>query len=708
MIPWDLHAVPEFRYHWKGKKNPVKVCDNVFCFDIETSSYLIQEDGQVVTYRTIEKRCRIKDSRERYHAINDRVATMKKGCCCYLWQFGIDDIRMYGRDLWEFKHFFDQLCAMIETPFILYVHNLSYEYQFLRGIFGDDNIEAFYTEARKPLYIKYKNAEFRCTYRLTNSSLAMWGKKLNLPKLDTLDYGELYTPYSKLPQGALEYSERDIEIMHVGLLKYIAEYGNVWNIPYTQTGRVRGDIKSLYHDNWNYHVRITDSLPVDADEYKVQRRVFMGGMCFSGIENSGKILRRVGSYDRASAYPTEMVLNPFPAGRFHETQLEEDQFDFSQYHYIFYAEFSNVEAKTSISCIPSSRMFNKFGNGRYNNGKLIDFCGSFEMFLTEVDLQIYRQFYDFDIYYKKVWVAISRLLDIDLVKYVLDLYAKKTVLKGVEDRQNEYMRDKEMLNAIYGCCVSSLVYPEHKLIDNEWIDEPLLDDIVTEALQKRQDCKWKNILSYHTGVYVTAYQRRDLLQMVARINPSDFCYTDTDSIKLLKPELYAHLFKEENERIEARVKEISDLRGIPEEAFRPKDQDGKEHLIGLWENEGIYDRAVFLGSKRYCYEQKDKKGKKKTHVVVSGVPKAAEEHVKIKDFKDGLIFTPEMVDYKKSILFYLDGNNPQVTVNKGKPDSYVCNTPYGVAMYPTGYDMSLTREYKDLIELYLNQKGEVI
>lgn len=209
------------------------------------------------------------------------------------------------------------------------------------------------------------------------------------------------------------------------------------------------------------------------------------------------------------------------------------------------------------------------------------------------------------------------------------------------------------------------------------------------------------------GIYITAYQRRDLLNMVAQVKPSHFCYTDTDSIKLRHPELYAELFAAENGRITERLKTIAELRDIDFDLFQPKDQDGERHLIGIWENEGIYKRAVFLGSKRYCYEV-EKKGKVETHVVVSGVPKTAENHVKIEDFRDGFVFAPEDVDYKKSILCYLDGNNPQVVVKPGEPDEYKVDLSYAICMYPTGYDMTLTRGYKDLIELYKNQKGAII
>lgn len=706
MTPYNAAELPKFKYRYKGKKRQEKVCEDIFCFDIETCSYFYDKYGNVHPYSDFEMAfSHIEDPKERMEKISDSISHHGKGSCCYIWQLGINEKRFYGRTLEEFKEIFDDLCERVSHPFIVLIHNISYEYQYLRGIFGDENIEAFYTEARKPLYLKYRNAEFRCTYRLTNSSLKQWGKKIGLEKLDTLDYGKICTPLTPLDDQELAYCERDIEIMYQGIKPYLDEYGSIWNVPLTQTGRVRREIKQIFHNNYNYHRKITSTLPSTADDYKVQRWCYMGGMCFTGVENAGRIIKKPGSYDRGSAYPTQMVLRPFPSSAFMPCVAREDLFNFELYHYIFYAEISNVKSKSSISCIPQSRMFNKSGTGEYNNGKLIEWRGSFQMFLTEVDLQTYRLYYEFDIYYKKVWVALSRLLDENLVKYVLKLYGQKTILKGVDDRADEYARSKELLNSVYGCCATALIFEEHELIDNEWIDTPPDEVKMNEELTKRQKNMWKNDLSFSTGIYVTAYQRQDLLKMIAKISPKDFCYTDTDSIKLRHPDKYDHLFREENDRIRAEVMELAEHRGLDPALFEPEDQDGHKHLIGIWENEGIYERAIFLGAKRYCYEQYDKKGKLKTHVVVSGVPKAAEEGFKLKDFKDGYIFTPEQCGYKKNILFYLDGDNRDIILHRGEPDEYTVKNKYGICMYPTGYDMSLTREYKNLIDLYKNRKG---
>ena len=86
----------------------------------------------------------------------------------------------------------------------------------------------------------------------------------------------------------------------------------------------------------------------------------------------------------------------------------------------------------------------------------------------------------------------------------------------------------------------------------------------------------------------------------------------------------------------------------------------------------------------------------------------AEKNISFEEFKDGLVFTPEDCGYKKNILVYLDGNNPEVVLKRGAPDEWTATDKYAISMYPAGYDMSLTKEYKNLIDLYNNRKGNMI
>ena len=697
----------KWKYHIKGKKNPEKVCDNVFCFDIETSSYLI-DNGRVYTYPEIEKKfSRIKDKRNRYERTLEFCQNCQKGNVCYLWQFSVDDVVMYGRTLESFGDFFKELKEKIGMKFIVFIHNASYEYHYLRGLFGDENIDAFYTEPRKPLSFRVDTCEFRCTYRLTNSSLAQWGHKIGLEKLDTLDYHTLYTPLSELPADALNYAERDVQIMYRGLKDYIEEYGNVWNIPLTQTGRPRRDIKRLYQRNINHHMRITNAQPKDHNEYKILRRTLAGGVCMAGVENAGVILENVGSFDRASAYPFQTTTKEFPNSRFRETFAEVDT---TNYCYIFHARFYNIKAITSICCISSSKMFNRNGHGEFNNGKLINFQGSFDIFMTEVDFASYKMFYNINesnVEFVHKYVATKAYLEKDYVNYILSLYVKKTTLKNVEGSESEYMRSKEVLNSAgFGMSVTSLVFDDTELVNGVFEVNTKTDAQVDAELEKLRKNIWKNSYCFSMGVWITSFQRNELLSVISeisKIDPSDYCYSDTDSVKLKNARKYKKMFDKINDGIRKNIEEVCEHREIDISLFEPADVNGDRHLLGIWEEEKPYDKAVFLGAKRYCYVQHDE-----TNIVVAGVPKIAGKHIDINEFKDGFIFDQKDMEYKKNILTYLDGDNPVVTLKKGQPDEYTVKQPYSICMYPIGYDMSLTKEYSNLIDLYKNRKGQII
>ena len=133
----------------------------------------------------------------------------------------------------------------------------------------------------------------------------------------------------------------------------------------------------------------------------------------------------------------------------------------------------------------------------------------------------------------------------------------------------------------------------------------------------------------------------------------------------------------------------------------PKDKNGKIHPIGLFEKEESYLKACFAGAKRYCYI--DENGE--FHITISGVPKCASKHCTIKDFQDGFIFDSEICEYKKNIVTYLDGNNLcGVVLNKGKKDEWKVKEKYGINMYPTGYKMSLEKDYVNYISELIKRR----
>lgn len=88
-----------------------KKCDNIFTFDIETTS-VIKLEGKI--YSAIK-----------YDSLTDE---QKENCTSlssmYIWQLGIDDTVYYGRTWDDLKEFLDIIEKKVPEKKFFFVHNL--------------------------------------------------------------------------------------------------------------------------------------------------------------------------------------------------------------------------------------------------------------------------------------------------------------------------------------------------------------------------------------------------------------------------------------------------------------------------------------------------------------------------------------------------------------------------------------------------------
>ena len=145
----------------------------------------------------------------------------------YIWQFSIlflDDHHIdsiIGRTWSECELHFSQLQQDgNEAYYMIFVHNLSYEFQFLRGIYTFSPEEVFAIKSRKILKCEmYSRFEFRCSYLQTNMGLDSFTKKMKVEhtKLsgEKFDYSKKRYPWTELTDYELQYSINDT----IGLLE---------------------------------------------------------------------------------------------------------------------------------------------------------------------------------------------------------------------------------------------------------------------------------------------------------------------------------------------------------------------------------------------------------------------------------------------------------------------------------------------------------
>lgn len=666
---------------WREFENTTITADTILCLDIEVTSFWIHE-GKVEKWD--------KNKSDAYY--NDECI---KGSVVYIWMFGVEDDIYYGREFQELKEFLEIIKKNAELKknqhLTIYVHNLSYEFQFLRNIIQFESV--FARQVRKPMKANFDVFEFRCSYILTNLSLDSWGKQLGVhKKTGELDYNIIRTPNSPLFDFEWEYCEYDIRVMVAGLKKYRDKYDHIYKIPLTCTGEVRNVIKSMYKKNAAYMRKITRLLPSSAEEYKIHKSVFGGGDTHANAKNANKTCYNAAGKDIASSYPFEIVTKGYPWGKFLEVSEDPESFDFDRFCYIFLLKLNNVKLKGTISYLARSRCIS-VQNGTYDNGRVVN-ADMIVTYCTEIDLPFIKYFYKADIEYLKIRKTIKKPLKVEYVNYCLQLYSDKTTLKGVKDKTDLYFQQKGRLNSLYGMMVTDIVMSEIQY-DGDWKAVPQYQKNIQQSLDDVQRKWYKNFLSYAWGIWVTCHARASLWTAICRIieagGSDSIIYYDTDSLKYDHPEKYEDIFTELNRERWSLCMKASYRTKIPIEMFKPKDIKGIEHKIGQWEDDGQYKRFKTLGAKKYLYE--DDEG---MHLTVSGVPKKAVKCLKsFEDFKEGFKFDNDTC--KKGLATYLE---PQTVPNyQGYIiDGYYNTMEYGLNLRNTGYTLGLTAEFKKYIQ----------
>ena len=153
-----------------GKKQNSLYDNNIFTFDIETSS-LFRLNNKIYSTSEYLKLDKKEQEEAEFFAI------------MYIWQFSINETVYYGRTWEEFKQFIKNLDKVIPEKKFVFVHNLSFEFQFLRNILKFKNV--FARKSRKPLKFELEdlNFEFRCTLHMTNCKLEQLSSVYKIPRL---------------------------------------------------------------------------------------------------------------------------------------------------------------------------------------------------------------------------------------------------------------------------------------------------------------------------------------------------------------------------------------------------------------------------------------------------------------------------------------------------------------------------------------------
>lgn len=608
----------------------------------------------------------------------------------YVWQFQFGPYTIIGREWEELEDLLLRIKDGLKPTerIVVYVHNLSYEFQFLRGIYPFTEKEVFCMDRRKIARCEmYHAIEFRCSYIHSNMSLDEYGRKMGctVRKLTgTFDYAKIRYPWTELTDDEIAYCVNDVLTLTEAITREMEVDGdNLETIPLTSTGYVRRKCKTAMRSRPAFHSYITDQLP-DYELYVALREAFRGGNTHANRWVVGRILENVHSVDRSSSYPDVLVNHNYPVSFFRNRgPITMERFLRNKNEHgracLIRIALWNVKIKNWYDGCPylSKDKCRLIHGGLFDNGRIL--CAQYlETTVTDIDWDIIENQYSFEdpCIYDSWFTRYGRLPE-EFTRTINEMYTDKTALKGDPEKVVLYGKIKAMINALYGMTAQNPLKLNFTFSDNDYhikdVDPP------AELMKYNRNA----FLAYQWGVWCTAWARYELQVMINTAgdgvhSKSCFVYCDTDSVK------YTGEI------------DIDSYNQIQEERSREnggyaKDANGAVHYLGVYERESDYDRFITWGAKRYAYEQSGKLGVTTAGVVKKGNAGGLELEAAggLEAYKPGFTFktaggTEALYNDNVDFTIMAEGRELRITDN--------------VCIRPSEYTLGITGEYDWLLK----------
>lgn len=656
----------------------------------------------------------------------------------YLVQLHVSGKNFIFRTIYDFKDALESVAIpqlqKLNACIVIYVHNLSFEFQFLKSVISIKDVFAL-KNRRIAKVTAYDGAiEFRCSYLLSNMSLEKFTENYNDEKYrkdkELIDYEVKRYPWSALSDEIMYYSLMDVITLYQAVLSIMNREGDTLRtIPMTNTGYVRRACRNAcigeYHNTRKKSVRIEmnqrygsykrlfQKCELSLDQYNMCVKAFRGGNTHASRFYADCILENVGSYDFASSYPAVVICSDeFPMGKLEEctddVQTIENLLAFSERFFIIVeVVFESLELKDPYNCsvpyIPAAKV-ERVGESEYDfisnvsretldiindNGRIIRINKPIRFTFLGVELSIILKQYTGVMHVTKCYYTVKGYLPDELRKTCFDWYDKKTSLKHVAGMEYEYMKSKNRVNAVFGMMVEQIIKEIIEYNDNDKLlhSRQPTEEEAAEQLKNYYTPMQRKFLAYQWGITVTAVARVRLQEMIDMCG-NDFVYCDTDSCKMLNPEQYLKSFEEYNKK----WIEYADKCGCDYFAYT---KDGEKQILGVADYEGEYDKFKTLGAKKYAVEKNGE-----LEITIAGVPKKAGAQLmgSLDNFRIGYRFDVKdsdsvklRQDWKKTLTYNDDFN--ELFIVDGKELHIQSN----VAILRTTYELNITDEYQELI-----------
>lgn len=603
----------------------------------------------------------------------------------YHWQVCIDGFVCFGRTWKEFLTFLRKMNRALNNyneqhKLICYIHNFSYEFQFLYSWIKLTNV--FAIDKRKPLKAISKefNIEFRCSYLLSNMNLKKFIE--NTPNAHyfkgsgDLDYKKVFTPKSILTMSELGYCYNDVMGLYEAII-YLLREDTLTTIPLTSTGYVRRECRNNMRKNKKNRKQFLD-LKLDDKLYQLCKDSFRGGNTASNRYKTNFINYDVSSYDMSSAYPYAMISGLYPITPFQEETITSldmlDEYN-NRYCTLAYYYFEKVKLKKGIPFpyIPYSKCIEfiapsydtQFKGKEYcYNGRVLE-ADFIKIAMTNYDYQIFINQYEYDeenVRVEDFYYSHKGFLPKELINTVLEFFTLKSQLKGIDGKEYEYMKSKNKLNSLYGMIVTDIIRQEN-LFNDQW--EKGENSTLEEYYSKRN-----NFLTYQWGLFVTAICRTNLQKAIDKIG-LDCVYIDTDSLK------YCGSHDEVFEQINQEMIDWC----IQNDIINYVEVGNYKYFLGLFDKEKGYDEFVTLGAKKYAFNQNGKIG-----ITVAGLnKKSGAKELELKGGLSNFKIGTEFFDSGRKTVYYNDDKKHFLIVQGCKIEN-----ASNIALVDTTYTLGMT------------------
>ena len=541
---------------------------------------------------------------------------------------------------------FDIINNLDGNRYIIYVHNLAYDYVFLRKYlfeaFGQP-IKCLNTKPHYPISIEFENGLIiKDSLILAQKSLEKWAIDLDVEHKKAVgywDYSKLRNQDDILTLDELEYIEHDtlagVECIDK-LMGQLHHY--IYSMPLTATGIVREEAikRGMKHGAKERFLSISPSY----DIYLRLEKVFHGGYTHANRHFIGQVMEDVTAYDFTSDYPFQMLANKFPMTRF--TKFRDASIDElislkDKYAFICHLILIKPCIKSNDVVMPvlQTSKCDKTINAVVDNGRIL--CADLvDIFVSEQTLAIIREQYGFTHHIcTEVYYSAKAYLPRWYTDYVFELFQAKTTLKG-KDLLN-YMISKSKLNSTYGMTVQRAIQEE---IEEDYEhNDYIINDKYNEEEYNKYLKNRRKILPYQWGVWVTEYALTSLYKLGSMCEY--WIYSDTDS---------AYGIGWDEKKVEAYNNEC--LEKLKARGYDAIEYEGKRYILGSAELDGRYKEFKTLGAKRYAV--RDMEGKLK--ITVAGVPKKGVKCLQddINNFQKGFVFDGKATGKLQHTYIYCD------------------------------------------------------